>query len=96
MVRNDSAHTISFTLRRNLKCSIDANFFWAPFEMIYLALVVTVRSLPLTDPLTGEAILLRFNLMDHPKRRLKISLTREHIFGNYKLAPKKLKVYYSR
>jgi hypothetical protein len=87
---------LSFTVRRRVKCAIDSNFFWAPFEVIYLALVVTVRSMALADPLSGKPITLRFNLMSHPVRHLKVSLTREHSFGNYCLAPRKIRVYYSR
>jgi len=40
-------------------------------------------------------IFIRFNLMDNGNRQIKISHTREDTFGNYRLAPYKLKVYYS-
>jgi hypothetical protein len=74
--RNFTSRTLSFTIRKNLNCAISSNFFWAPFELIYLSLVVTVRSLQFTHPQTGALITLRFNLMDHPSRYAKISLTK--------------------
>jgi hypothetical protein len=96
IINNQKSQVLSFTIRKNLKCKIDCNFFWSPFELIYLVLVVTIRSMILTHPKTHSGITIRFNLMDHESRSLKISYTKEDEFGNYKLASKKLKVYYSR
>jgi hypothetical protein len=34
--------------------------------------------------------------MDHSSKNIKMSYTKENYFGNYELASKKLKVYYSK
>lgn len=87
---------LCWTVRRRMECAIDGSYFWAPFELIYLAVVVTVRSISLCDPTTGTPVTLHFNLMSHPARHLKVSLTREHTFASYCLATRKIAVYYSR
>lgn len=59
-------------------------------------IVVTIRSMIISRADLLNPVVIRFNLMDHESRNLKISYTKEDSFGNYKLASKKLKVYYSR
>jgi hypothetical protein len=96
LTKNEKHQTLSFTIRKKLKAKVECNFFWSPFELIYLALVVTIRSLNIDNPLdAAKPILIRFNLMDHPSRFVKVSHTREDTFGNYRMAPFKLRVHYS-
>lgn len=55
--------SIIFEVRKYLKCRIDPDIFWTPYEL--LSMILTVNIHPVTGQTNGKRFTVRFNFMDH-------------------------------